>query len=264
MFIYPRINPVALHIGVFKIHWYGLMYLLSFLLGWFLIVYRSRKFKYGLNSDQITDLVFYIAIGVIVGGRVGYMLFYNLFGFLHAPWIIFKVWEGGMSFHGGVLGVILFTWLWSRKHKKVFLDIIDFIVPVIPVGLAAGRIGNFLQGELWGKVTDVPWAMFYPQAGPFPRHPSEIYEFLLEGVLLFLILWIYSAKPRPRMAVSALFLIGYGCVRCFAEFFRMPDPQYGYLAFGWFTMGQLLSFPMIVIGIIVMYFAYRNKKQREI
>jgi phosphatidylglycerol:prolipoprotein diacylglycerol transferase len=260
MFIYPRINPIAFHLGVLKIHWYGLMYLLSFILGWFLMQYRARKLHLGWSSDQIIDLIFYIAIGVIIGGRLGYMLFYDLPNFIRAPWIFIKIWQGGMSFHGGLLGVILMVWLWGRKQRRHFFDITDFIAPIIPVGLAAGRIGNFLQGELWGKVTNVPWAMIYPQAGPLPRHPSEIYEFLLEGVLLFVILWFYSAKPKPRMAVSALFLIGYGCMRCFIEFFRMPDPQYGYIAFGWLTMGQILSFPMIIIGIVLLVISYQKKK----
>lgn len=260
MLIYPRINPVAIHLGALKIHWYGLMYLLSFILGWFLMDYRARKFQLHWSRDQIADLVFYIAIGVLLGGRIGYLLFYDLPNFLHAPWIIIKVWEGGMSFHGGLLGVVLMTWLWSRKQQKHFLDVTDFIAPIIPVGLAAGRIGNFLQGELWGKITHVPWAMIYPQAGSVPRHPSEIYEFLLEGVLLFIVLWFYSAKPKPRMAVSALFLLGYGVFRFFAEFFRMPDPQYGYLAFGWLTMGQILSFPMILLGIILMWIAYHRQR----
>ncbi|MGD9108909.1 MAG: prolipoprotein diacylglyceryl transferase [Gammaproteobacteria bacterium] len=261
MFIYPRINPVAFHLGVLKIHWYGLMYLLSFILGWFLMDYRARRFQLHWSRDQIADLVFYIAIGVLLGGRIGYMLFYDLSDFIHAPWIIIRVWDGGMSFHGGLLGVILMTWLWSRKQKKHFLDVTDFIAPIIPVGLAAGRIGNFLQGELWGKITNVPWAMVYPQAGSVPRHPSEIYEFLLEGVLLFIILWFYSAKPKPRMAVSALFLLGYGVFRFFAEFFRMPDPQYGYLAFGWLTMGQILSLPMVIIGAVLLVVAYRGTKE---
>ena len=263
MFIYPRINPVAFHLGALKIHWYGLMYLLSFILGWLLLCYRARKFQLSWNNDQISDLVFYIAIGVLVGGRIGYMLFYNLSNFIHAPWIIIKVWDGGMSFHGGLLGVIVMMLLWSFKQHKKFWDVGDFIVPIIPVGLAAGRIGNFLQGELWGKITNVPWAMIYPQAGSAPRHPSEIYEFLLEGVLLFIIMWFYSAKPKPRMAVSALFLLGYGVFRFFCEFFRMPDPQYGYLAFGWLTMGQVLSFPMMVIGVILLVIAYRGAKMHR-
>lgn len=263
MLIYPRINPVALHLGALKIHWYGLMYLLSFILGWFLMNYRARKFQLDWSGDKIADLVFYIAIGVLLGGRIGYMIFYDFPGFIHAPWIIIKVWDGGMSFHGGLLGVILMTWLWSRKQKKHFWDIGDFIAPIIPVGLAAGRIGNFLQGELWGKVTNVPWAMVYPQAGSLPRHPSEIYEFLLEGVLLFIILWGYSAKPKPRMAVSAMFLLSYGVLRFFAEFFRMPDPQYGYLAFGWLTMGQVLSLPMVVVGMVLLVVAYRDTKMHR-
>jgi phosphatidylglycerol---prolipoprotein diacylglyceryl transferase len=259
MFIYPRINPVAFSFGVLKVHWYGLMYLLSFLLGWALMRYRACKYKLSWTADQIADLIFYLAVGVVVGGRVGYMLFYDLPNFIHHPWIIFKVWEGGMSFHGGLLGVVLMVWWWGHKNKKAFVDIADFIVPVIPLGLAAGRIGNFINGALWGKITHVPWAMIYPQAGPFPRHPSEVYEFFLEGVLLFIVLWFYSAKPRPRMAVSALFLIGYSLARCLCEVFRQPDPQYGYIAFGWLTMGMILSIPMFIAGVIMLWWAYNPR-----
>jgi len=260
MLIYPHINPIAIQIGPLKIHWYGLMYLLAFTIGWILADYRARKPQYHWSREQITDLIFYVAMGVIIGGRIGYMIFYDLPGFIYQPWVLFKIWEGGMSFHGGLIGVMLTVWLWGRKNNKKFWEVGDFITPIAPIGLAAGRIGNFLGGELWGKLTHVPWGMIYPQAGPLPRHPSEIYEFFLEGILLFIILWIYSSKPRPRTAVSGLFLLGYGCARCFCEFFRQPDPQYGYFAFGWLTMGQLLSFPMIIIGGIILYWAYTHEK----
>lgn len=259
MFIYPDINPIAFRIWKLQVHWYGLMYLLSFVVGWFLMRYRAYKLQLTWSREQIADLIFYMAVGVLVGGRVGYMLFYDLPNFVHAPWIVFKIWDGGMSFHGGLLGVIFLMWFWGRKYSVHLLDVADFVAPIVPIGLAAGRIGNFLQGELWGRVTNVPWAMIYPQAGPLPRHPSEIYEFLLEGVLLFILLWCFALKPRPRMAVAALFLLGYGCARCFCEFFRMPDPQYGYLAFGWLTMGQVLSVPMIIIGALLLRAAYRNR-----
>jgi len=252
-------NPIAFHVGPLKVRWYGIMYLVSFLVCWALANYRARKSQGKWTSDQIADLIFYVAIGVIIGGRVGYMLFYDLPNFIHQPWIIFKIWQGGMSFHGGFLGVLLMAWLWGRKYHKSFIEITDFIAPLVPIGLAAGRLGNFINGYLMGRITQVPWGMVYPNGGPYPRHPIGVYEFLLEGVLLFIILWLYSAKPRPRWAVSGMFLLGYGCFRCFCELFRQPDPQLGFLAFGWLTMGQLLSFPMIIGGIVALWHAYRRR-----
>jgi len=186
---------------------------------------------------------------LLLGGRIGYILFYNFFDFIHNPLVLFKVWEGGMSFHGGFLGVVVALWLLSKKTGMNLIDIGDFVAPLVPLGLAAGRMGNFINGELWGRVTDVPWAFVFPHVDQLPRHPSQLYEFLLEGVAMFLILWIYSAKPRSRFSVSALFLISYGVFRLLIEFFRLPDAQYGYLAFGWLTMGQLLSLPMIIVGV---------------
>jgi phosphatidylglycerol:prolipoprotein diacylglycerol transferase len=261
MLIYPRINPIALHLGPFQVHWYGLMYLLSFLIGWQLVAYRAKRLPKPWTSEQIIDFIFYVALGVIVGGRLGYMLFYDLMNFLHQPWIIIKIWEGGMSFHGGFLGVLATLWLWSRKNQKMFTEITDFIAPIVPIGLAAGRIGNFVQGELWGRITQVPWAMVYPHVDAAPRHPSEIYEFLLEGIVLFVILWVYSQKPRPRLAISGMFLLGYGIARCFCEFFRQPDAQFNYLAFGWLTMGQLLSIPIILGGIAALWWAYFGRQK---
>ena len=259
MFIYPKINPVLLHLGPVKIYWYGVMYLLSFLLVLGLINYRSKKLSFNWTTEKNTDLLFYGALGVILGGRIGYMLFYDLPTFIHKPWVILEVWNGGMSFHGGLLGVLVMLWWWSKKHCHSFVFVTAFIAPMVPVGIAAGRIGNFINGELWGKITTVPWGTIYPQLGTSPRHPSEIYEFLLEGVLLFIILWTYSLKPRPKFAVSGMFLLCYGCVRCFCEFFRQPDPQYGYFAFGWLTMGQILSFPMIILGGLLLWKAYHKK-----
>lgn len=252
MLVYPNINPVAFHIGPLKVHWYGLMYLFSFATGWLLMLYRVKKSEKLWTSEQIADLVFYMALGVILGGRLGYMLFYNLPNFIHEPWIIVKVWQGGMSFHGGMLGSIFMLWLWARRYQKHFIDVTDFVAPIVPIGLAAGRIGNFINAELIGRVTTVPWSVVYPRSGPMPRHPIGIYEFLIEGVLLFIILWWYSSKPKPRWAVSGMFLLLYGCFRVFCEFFRQPDPQLGFIAFGWLTMGQLLSFPMIIAGIIIL------------
>jgi len=258
MLVYPRINPVAFHIGPMKVHWYGLMYLLGFLAGWRLLSYRAKKKSLPFTKDHIGDLVFYMACGVVLGGRIGYMLIYDLPELLHHSLSLFKVWQGGMSFHGGFIGVLIASWIWARRHNQSFFTITDFIAPVVPIGLAAGRIGNFINGYLWGRATTMPWGMLYPQAGPLPRHPSELYEFFLEGVLLFLILWLYSAKPRKRMAVSGLFLLGYGIARCFCELFRQPDPQLGFIAFNWLTMGQLLSFPMILGGIFLLFLAKRK------
>jgi phosphatidylglycerol:prolipoprotein diacylglycerol transferase len=257
MFIYPHINPIALKIGPLQVHWYGLMYIVGFLSAWGLGHLRSKKPWSPINSDQVSDLIFYCAVGVVLGGRIGYMFFYAFSDFMQDPFLLFKVWKGGMSFHGGLIGVLVAIWIHSRQLKKPFFAIGDFIVPLVPIGLGAGRIGNFINGELWGRVTDVPWAMIYPQVGPEPRHPSEIYEFLMEGVLLFMILWVFSRKPRPRMAVSGMFLLFYGLFRFIGEHFRQPDPQLGFVAFGWLTMGQLLSLPMIIVGVAFLHNAYR-------
>ncbi|MAX53829.1 MAG: prolipoprotein diacylglyceryl transferase [Methylophaga sp.] len=252
---YPQIDPIALSIGPLHIHWYGLMYLLGFLFVWLLGLYRVNKTDW--TRQQLEDLLFYGAVGVIIGGRVGYAIFYDFQANLENPLNIFKIWQGGMSFHGGLLGVLAaFAWF-GKKTGKSFFDISDFIAPMVPIGLMFGRIGNFINGELWGKVTDVPWAMVFPGAGPLPRHPSQLYEAALEGVLLFIILWWFSSKPRPKAAVSGLFLLGYGFFRFLVEFVRIPDAQYGYLAFDWLTMGQILCLPMIFFGIILMIVSYK-------
>lgn len=259
MLTYPAIDPVALQLGPLKIHWYGLMYLIGFAAVWWLGRLRAQRPGSGWNPEHISDLVFYGALGAVLGGRIGYVLFYDLPSFLAAPLDIVKVWQGGMSFHGGMIGVLIAVWLFGRKTNKTFFDITDFVAPLVPIGLGAGRIGNFINGELWGKVTDVPWAMVFPHAGNLPRHPSQLYQAFLEGIVLFIILWLYSSKPRPTMAVSGLFLICYGLFRFLVEFVRMPDAQLGYLAFGWLTMGQALSFPMILLGIVFMWWAYRGE-----
>lgn len=262
MFVYPQIDPIAFSIGPLKVHWYGLMYLFGFVMGWLLLNYRAKKSQGVWTTNQVSDVIFYAALGVIIGGRCGYILFYNLSSYLAHPLDVFKVWDGGMSFHGGLLGVIIAMIFYKRRYKKPTFETLDFLAPVVPIGLAAGRIGNFINGELWGRVTTMPWGVIYPKAGPLPRHPSEIYEFLLEGVLLFIILWFFSMKPRPRMAVSGLFLLCYGCFRFFAEFFRQPDPQLGFIFWGWVTMGMILSIPMIILGVVFLRLAYRKKENR--
>lgn len=259
MLRHPQFDPVAIHLGPLKIHWYGLTYLVGFVVGWWLGRVRARKPWSPVTEVQMGDLLFYIALGVILGGRFGYVVFYNFSAFLADPLWLFRVWEGGMSFHGGLLGVMLAMWWYGRAIGRSFFEIADFIAPLVPVGLGAGRIGNFINGELWGRTTDVPWGMVFSQApDSLPRHPSQLYQFALEGVVLFLVLWWFSAKPRPRMAVSGLFLTLYGIFRFAVEFVRQPDPQLGYIAFDWLTMGQLLSTPMILAGLVLVVFAYRR------
>jgi phosphatidylglycerol:prolipoprotein diacylglycerol transferase len=275
MITYPEIDPTLLSLGPVSIHWYGMMYVIGFLGGWWLARRRVGRPGVVWDADQADDVVFYIVLGVVLGGRIGYVLFYNLSAFIADPLILFKVWQGGMSFHGGLLGVLLAMWYFARKHGRGFFDATDFIAPLIPVGLATGRIGNFINAELWGGVTDWPWGMRVPcKLGDglcerlglpldaeysLPVHPSQLYEFFLEGLVLFLILWTFSAKPRPKMAVSGLFLVCYGLFRFAVEFVRMPDQHIGYLAFDWVTMGQILSLPMVVFGLFLLYLAYRPK-----
>lgn len=260
MLKYPNINPIALQIGPVKIHWYGLMYLLGFASAWFLANYRAKKQQLNWTSEQISDLIFWAAIGVVVGGRFGYMLFYNFHQWIQAPLSIFYVWQGGMSFHGGLIGVVIALLLFAKASKRSFFEVGDFVAPLVPIGLAAGRLGNFINGELWGRVTDVPWAMVFPSGGPLPRHPSQLYEFGLEGVALFIILWFFTAKPRPKGAASGVFLIAYGCFRFFVEFFRQPDAGLDFIAFNWLTMGQLLSIPMVALGAVIIFCAYRHTR----
>lgn len=257
MLTYPEIDPVMLQLGPLKIHWYGFMYLVGFSLAWWLGGQRARQPGAVLTPQQVGDLVFYAALGVVLGGRLGYVIFYDFFNYLTHPLNIFRVWEGGMSFHGGLLGVILVMWWYARQVGRHFFEIADFVAPLVPLGLLAGRIGNFINGELWGRVTDVPWAMVFPRAGDLPRHPSQLYEAALEGVVLFIILYWFSSKPRPIMATSGLFLIGYGVFRFSVEFVREPDRHLGFIAFDWMTMGQLLTIPMLLIGAIFVFWAYR-------
>jgi len=257
MLNYPQIDPVAISLGPLKIHWYGLMYLVAFGAAWWLGRLRARRSP-GWNDEQISDLIFYGALGVVLGGRIGYTLFYNFGHFIDDPLSIFRIWEGGMSFHGGLLGVLVAMWLFGRKYKHSFFELTDFVAPLVPIGLATGRLGNFINGELWGQPTNLPWGMVFPGAGPLPRHPSQLYEMFLEGIVLFVIVWVFSAKPRPRMAVSGVFALGYGVFRFAVEFVRQPDAHLGYIAFGWLTQGQLLSLPLIATGIVLLWLAYRR------
>ncbi|WP_017937611.1 prolipoprotein diacylglyceryl transferase [Zestomonas thermotolerans] len=259
MLPYPQIDPVAFALGPLKIHWYGLMYLIGIGGAWWLAARRLSAFDARWSREKLSDLVFWVAMGVILGGRLGYVLFYDLSAYLHDPLKVLRVWEGGMSFHGGLLGVMFATWLFGRRNGKGFFELTDFIAPLVPIGLGAGRIGNFINAELWGKATDLPWAMVFPtDPQQLARHPSQLYQFALEGVALFAILWIYSRKPRPTMAVSGLFALCYGIFRFIVEFVRVPDAQLGYLAFGWLTMGQVLCLPMVLGGLILMLWAYRR------
>jgi len=259
MLTYPNINPVAFHIGSWPVYWYGMMYLVGFLAGWGLLRLRLHFSTRGFTAEQLSDTVFFTAMGAILGGRLGYMLFYDWSDFISDPLLLLQTWKGGMSFHGGLLGVLVALFICAHKLKKPVLALTDLIAPAVPIGLGAGRIGNFINGELWGRVTDVPWAMIFPGADFYPRHPSQLYEFALEGLLLFTILWIYSRKLRPLGAVSGLFAICYGTFRIFVECFREPDQQIGYIG-GWLTEGQLLSLPLIMVGLGLIFWAYHHQR----
>ncbi len=253
MLVHPQFDPIALQIGPLAIRWYGLMYLVAFLAFFLLGRYRLAREPHasvtGMTARDLEDLLFFGALGVVLGGRLGYVLFYKPGYYLSHPLEIVAVWQGGMAFHGGLLGVIVAIGWWSRRRGRAFWTVIDFVAPLVPLGLAAGRLGNFINGELWGRPTDLAWAMVFPQAGDtLARHPSQLYQFLGEGLLLFAWLWWYSARPRPAGAVSGMFLIGYGSCRFLAEFARQPDAFLGVLAMG-LTMGQWLSLPMIAAGV---------------
>lgn len=256
MFIYPDIDPVALQIGPLSIYWYGVMYLLGFA-GAFWVCY-SRRYTTSKpwKTDDLINLFFYGAVGVIFGGTWGELLFYEPQTIIESPLRLVQFWKPGRSFHGGLLGVLVAVLIYCYQYHRRFLEVMDFAAPAVPLGLATGRLGNFINGELWGRTTEVSWGMIFPHAGHLPRHPSQLYEFALEGVLLFLILILYSKKPRPMGAVSGLFLTCYGLFRFSVEFFREPEMGQDFVAFGWVTMGQLLSLPMVFAGIIMLFYAY--------
>jgi len=266
------IDPIAFSIGPVAVHWYGIMYLIAFAAFWWLGERRRRAGRLPVGPTALSDLAFYGMIGVILGGRVGYMLFYATPELLADPLSLFRIWEGGMSFHGGLLGVLVAMWYWSRRNGMHFFDVMDFVAPLVPIGLGTGRLGNFIGGELWGRHTDLPWGMIFPRAidtaghsieqlkamaaagqlAAEARHPSQLYQMLLEGVLLFCILYFVSMKPKPRYLVSGLFALFYGLFRFGVEFVREPDAQLGYLAWGWLTMGQILSLPLILLGVVLL------------
>lgn len=259
MIHYPSLDPIALQIGPLAARWYGIMYAVGFSLAWLLGRRRAARAGSGWKPQQVDDLITWLVLGVILGGRIGYVLFYDLSYYLNNPADMAAIWRGGMSFHGGVAGVIAVCWLYGRHIGKNLLQVGDFIAPLVPPGLLFGRLGNFINGELWGRVTDAPWGMIFPTGGPLPRHPSQLYESALEGLALFLILWVYSAKPRRTGAVGGLFLLGYGAFRFFVEFFRQPDAQLGFVALGWMSMGQILCLPMIALGLFLMLRPGANK-----
>jgi len=259
MIPYPEIDPIALELGPLAIRWYGLMYLVGFVAAWWLGRRRAARPDSPVTAQQVDDLVFYGALGVILGGRIGYALFYGFDQVLRDPLSLLRVWEGGMSFHGGFLGVVAAMALYARRIQSGFFRLTDFIAPLVPIGLGAGRIGNFINGELWGKPTSVPWGFVVDGV---TRHASQLYQAALEGLVLFALLWLYSSRRRPPMAVSGLFLLGYGVFRFAVEFFRLPDAHLGYLAFGWLTMGQVLSLPMILGGVLLLWLAHRRTLAR--
>jgi len=257
---YPQIDPVALSLGPVQVHWYGIMYLLAFIAAWLVAMRRAKAGNTPVQPNQVEDLIVYGALGVIVGGRCGYVIFYHFDVWLSDPLWLLRVWEGGMSFHGGLLGVAVALVIYARKLKQPLLFVGDFVAPIVPLGLGFGRIGNFIGGELWGRPTDAAWGMIFP-ADPeqLARHPSQLYQAFLEGLVLFMVLFWFSSKPRPRGSVAGLFLVLYGCFRFVVEFVREPDSHLkNDLLFGWMSRGQELSVPMVAIGLAMMIWAYTH------
>ncbi len=259
MLSYPHIDPVIIQVGPVAVRWYGMMYLLGFVSGRFLVVHRiKRSGNVSVTVDQIDTLFVYLILGLVLGARLGYVVFYDLSVYLRNPIEIFSVWHGGMSFHGGLIGCLIAGLIFTRKYKKDFWELSDLVIVTAPIGLGLGRLGNFINGELYGRVTTVPWGMVFPGGGPLPRHPSQIYELLLEGVVLFVILWSLSSRGLRSGKITASFIIFYGLFRIIAEFFREPDPQIGYIL-GFVTMGQILSALMMVAGVVIYFYRDRTK-----
>ena len=257
MWHYPEFDPVLVSIGPLSIHWYALSYLVGISLVWWSLGRRAKARGLAWNDEQISDMIFYGMLGVILGGRIGYVVFYGWQSLVQDPLSLFRVWEGGMSFHGGMLGVLFAMYLFGRRLGRGFFAVTDFIAPSVPIALGCGRIGNFINGELPGRVTDMPWAAIYP-GEVVGRHPSSLYQAFAEGVVLFAVLWLFSRRPRPPVTTSGMFLIAYGLLRLTTEFFRTPDSQLMFVAFDWMTMGQLLSLPMVVLGLGFIYYGYQQ------
>jgi phosphatidylglycerol:prolipoprotein diacylglycerol transferase len=255
MWHYPELDPIAVSLGPLAIHWYALTYIVGIGMAWWTLKYRTRHYGLQWTDDDLSDLVFYATLGVLLGGRIGYMFFYGYQNLANDPLSLLRVWEGGMSFHGGMLGVLAGVAYFASKHNTSFFKVADFIAPSIPLGIGSGRIGNFINGELPGRVTDVSWAVIYP-GEIVGRHPSSLYQAMLEGPVLLILLWTFALKPRPTMAISGLFLLGYGSLRTFSEFFREPDSHIGYVMFNWVTTGQLLSLPMALLGVVFITYSY--------
>jgi len=260
MLSYPYFDPNMISIGPLHLRWYGMMYVFGVVSGWLMGRYRANKPWNKMTPAKMDDFITWAVLGVVAGGRIGYCLFYNADYYLYNPLKIFAVWEGGMSFHGGLLGVLFACWLFGRFNNMTFTEVGDFVSPLVPPGLFFGRIGNFINAELWGRHTDGWWGMAFPGAGSMPRHASQLYEAALEGVLLFIIVWVYSMKPRPRGCVGAVFMLGYGVFRFMVEFAREPDSHLGFVALNWMSMGQILCLPMIAFGVIYLWWAYGNEK----
>jgi phosphatidylglycerol:prolipoprotein diacylglycerol transferase len=274
-----QLDPILIELGPLKVHWYGVMYLLGFAAAWFLGRSRVRAGRLpGVSEQAFGDLMFYAMLGVIFGARIGYILIYDLSSYIADPVQILKIWQGGMSFHGGLAGVLVASLWWARRHKLHFFDVVDFVAPLVPAGLGLGRLGNFINGELWGKYTEGGWGVIFPYAeadlagldaatlqtmhesgvlDQLARHPSQLYQLSLEGIAMFCVLWWFSRRPRPRYAVAGMFALLYGCFRFLVEFVRLPDEQIGYLAFDWLTMGQVLSMPLVVLGLILLWLSRR-------
>ena len=262
MLQYPSFDPVLIAIGPVKVHWYGVMYLLGFIVAWGIGYARAKKPWSPLAPKQIEDLIFYAALGVVLGGRLGYVFFYGFDQFIADPLWLFKIWEGGMAFHGGLLGVFVALLLYARKIKQPLGAVCDFVAPLAPLGLGLGRIANFINGELYGRVSDSQWAMIFPSdPQQLPRHPSQLYQFVLEGLVLFAIVFLFSRQQRPRWSVTGMFLLFYGVARFSVEFFRQPDAGIGFDLFGWMTRGQILSLPMIIGGAAMLFYAFNNKSR---